>query len=44
MEDELKEIFGRNVHLTERPVVEESRNPARRNHILSTSREVYVAA
>jgi uncharacterized protein len=44
MEDELRAIFGREVHLTERPVVEESRNAIRRNHILSSAREVYVAA
>ncbi len=44
MEDELTEILGHGVHLTERPVVEGSRNVIRRNHILATARELYVAA
>jgi len=42
MEDELVNIFGRKVHLTERSTVEESRNYIRRQHILANTQDVYV--
>src|SRR5687768_2930154 len=37
MEDELREIFGRDVDLAERIGVEQSRNPYRRESILSSA-------
>ncbi|MCC6476859.1 nucleotidyltransferase family protein [bacterium] len=43
MEDELKIIFGRDVDLVLRKTIERSKNPYRREHILSTARPVYVA-
>jgi len=42
MQDELGSIFGRKVHLSERPAVEQSRNHFRRRHILENAQEVYV--
>lgn len=41
MQREMKEIFGRDVDLAERPAVERSRNYIRRRHILSTAQVVY---
>lgn len=43
MEDELKELFGRDVDLVERPVLEKSENYIRRRNILSSTRPVYAA-
>ena len=43
MQDELKEIFGREVDLVERECVEKSENYIRRKHILSNVEKVYVA-
>ena len=43
MEEELKEIFGREVDLVTRDAVEQSRNYIRRRHILSDLEPVYVA-
>ena len=43
MEDELKEIFSREVDLVERKAVEKSENYIRRNHILNSLEVVYVA-
>jgi len=43
MEDELKEIFGRNIDLVIRESVERSENPIRRKAILSTARRIYAA-
>ena len=43
MEDELKEIFGREVDLVERECVEKSENYIRRKHILNSVEKVYVA-
>lgn len=43
MEEELEAIFGREVDLLLRRTVERSKNPIRKNHILSTARTVYVA-
>jgi len=43
MEDELKEIFGRDVDLVEKHLVEQSENYIRRTHILSNMETVYVA-
>ena len=43
MQDELKEIFGREVDLVERKAVERSENYIRRKHILSSVEPVYVA-
>jgi predicted nucleotidyltransferase len=42
--EELKEMFGREVHLVERCTIEESHNPIRRKEILSTAKEIYRAA
>src|SRR5207249_2037373 len=44
MQDELGKIFGRKVHLSERPAVEQSRNHFRRRHILETAQDVYVVS
>ena len=43
MQDELKEIFGREVDLVERKAVERSENYIRRKHILRSIEPVYVA-
>jgi len=43
MEDELKEILGREVDLVERRSVERSENYIRRRHILQSLEPVYVA-
>ena len=43
MKDELKEIFGREVDLVEKRLVEKSENYVRRKHILSNLETVYVA-
>ncbi|MGO9175338.1 MAG: nucleotidyltransferase family protein [Desulfobaccales bacterium] len=43
MEDELKEILGREVDLIERRAVERSENYIRRRHILQSLEPVYVA-
>lgn len=43
MEDELKQIFGRDVDVIEREAVEESRNWIRRRHILEHHQVVYAA-
>ena len=43
IQDELKEIFGREVDLVERKAVERSENYIRRKHILSSVEPVYVA-
>lgn len=43
MEDELKEILGREVDLVDRRAVERSENYIRRRHILQSLEPVYVA-
>jgi len=43
MQDELKEILGREVDLVERRAVEHSENYIRRRHILQSLEPVYVA-
>jgi predicted nucleotidyltransferase len=43
MQEELKQIFGREVDLVERKAVEQSENYIRRKHILSSIEPVYVA-
>ena len=43
MERELVELFGRRVDLVTRPVVENSRNPIRRQAILEDARVIYAA-
>jgi predicted nucleotidyltransferase len=43
MEEELKEIFGREVDLVERSAVERSRNYLRRKAILSNLEAIYAA-
>jgi predicted nucleotidyltransferase len=43
IQDELKQIFGREVDLVERKAVEKSENYIRRKHILSSVEPVYVA-
>jgi predicted nucleotidyltransferase len=43
MQDELKEILGREVDLVERRAVERSENYIRRRHILQSLEQVYVA-
>lgn len=43
VQDELKQIFGREVDLVERKAVEKSENYIRRKHILSSVEPVYVA-
>lgn len=43
MQEELKEILGRNVDLVERKAVERSENYIRRKHILSSLETIYVA-
>jgi hypothetical protein len=43
MQEELKQIFGREVDLVERKAVEQSENYIRRRHILGSVEPVYVA-
>jgi uncharacterized protein len=43
MQDELKELLGREVDLVERQAVERSENYIRRRHILRSLEPVYVA-
>ncbi len=43
MEDELKNIFGRDVDLVERAAIERSENYIRRKSILSNTQVVYAA-
>ena len=43
MQDELKDIFGREVHLVNRRGLESSRNYLRRQAILSSAEVVHVA-
>jgi len=43
MKDELKGIFGREVDVIEKRLVEKSENYVRRKHILSNLETVYVA-
>ncbi len=40
-EDELKQIFGRNVELLERPAIERVPNYSLRRHILSSAQRIY---
>ena len=42
MQFKLQEIFGHPVDLVSRPAIERSRNPYRREAILSTARPIYV--
>ncbi|MGH2562122.1 MAG: nucleotidyltransferase family protein [Thermomicrobiales bacterium] len=44
MDDELKEILGRDVDLIERKSVEQSHNWIRRQEILGTAERIYAAA
>ncbi|HEX3036682.1 MAG TPA: nucleotidyltransferase family protein [Thermodesulfobacteriota bacterium] len=43
MEDELKQIFGREVDLVQRKSIERSENYIRRKHILNSLEVIYVA-
>jgi hypothetical protein len=43
MEDELREIFGRDVDLVSRRGIESSRNPLRKAAILESAEAVYAA-
>jgi predicted nucleotidyltransferase len=43
MQNELKEIFGREVDLVERRAIEKSENYIRRKHILSNTKVIYAA-
>jgi uncharacterized protein len=43
MQAELEEILGREVHLIERPAIENSRNYIRRKAILSSAETVYAS-
>lgn len=43
MQEELKSILGRDVDLVSRRGIEASRNPYRRNAILSSAEVIYVA-
>lgn len=43
MQNELKDIFGREVDLVERRVIEKSENYIRRKSILSNTRVIYAA-
>jgi len=43
MQSELEEIFGRDVHLVERPAIENSRNYIRRKAILNSAETVYAS-
>ncbi|MBD2313504.1 nucleotidyltransferase domain-containing protein [Desertifilum sp. FACHB-1129] len=42
MEDELKTIFGRDVDLVERRIIEQSRNYLRRQAILNSAKAIYA--
>ena len=42
MEDELKTVFGREVDLLQRPVIEKSANYIRRRNILNSTKRVYA--
>ncbi len=42
MEHELKELFGRDVDLVQRPVIEKSENYIRRKNILSSTKRIYA--
>jgi len=44
MQEELKELFGRDVDLVSRRGVERSRNALRKREILETAETIYVAA
>lgn len=44
MDDEAKALFGRDVDVVERRLVEENPNWVRRHSILSTATKVYAAA
>lgn len=44
MQDELTEIFGRNVDVVEKEAIEESRNPFRRKAILEHHKVIYRVA
>ena len=43
MQNELKEIFGRDVDLAERKAIEKSENYIRRKNILSNTKVIYAA-
>jgi uncharacterized protein len=43
MQAELEEIFGRAVHLVEKPAIENSRNYIRRKAILNSAETVYAS-
>ena len=43
MEEELRQIFGRDVDLVERSAVEQSRNHIRRNAILQSAESIHAA-
>ena len=43
MREELGELFGRPVDVVERELIEASRNPYRRHHILKHNELIYVA-
>ena len=43
MEEELRQIFGRDVDLVERSAVEQSRNHIRRNTILQSAESIHAA-
>jgi uncharacterized protein len=43
VEGELKELFGRDVDLVQRPVIEKSPNYIRRKNILASTQRVYAA-
>ena len=43
VQDELKQIFGREVDLVERKAVEKSENYIRRKHILTSVEPIYAA-
>ena len=43
MQNELKEIFGREVDLVERRAIEKSENYIRRKNILSSTKVIYAA-
>lgn len=44
MEDDLKRMFGREVDLVERPLLEQSPNWIRRRAILESATQVYASA
>jgi hypothetical protein len=44
MEEELKEIFGRDVDLVDRRGIEQSRNYLRRKAILDSAKVIYAAS